>query len=105
MIQGEWKNCVITIATDNDLSAAVDLGREYETLLVRIPTIDSANLYCYGCETLGGTYTVLGNGVYATAGTGGFLDVWEIGGFKYIKIGTSAIQTSNRTFKVCGVRS
>jgi len=105
MITGEPKNAVITIATDDDLTAAVDLGRPYETLLVYIPTITSADLTCYVSETLAGTYTALGKSVVVAAGTGGFVDIWDIGGFQYIKIGASAAQSANRTFVVLGVRS
>ena len=105
MIIGEFKNATITIATDNDLTAAVDLGREYETLLVHIPTIDSANLTCYVAERLASTYYSLGSSITVAAGTGGFADIWDIGGHKYIKIGTSVAQTADRIFRVCGVRS
>ena len=105
MIHSDWLPCVITIATDDDLSAEVDLGKPYETLLVYIPTLTSANLTCYAARTAGGTYAAIGNGVVVAAGTGGFFDTWDIGGHRHIKIGTSAGQGANRTFYVMGVRS
>jgi hypothetical protein len=105
MIHSPWKSATITIASDDDLSAEVDLEKPYETLLVLIPTLTSANLTCYVSETAGGTYYALGNSVTVAAGTGGFADIWDIGGHQHIKIGTSAGQAANRTFKVCGVRS
>ena len=104
MIAGNWLNATITIATNNTTSAAVDLGKEYETVLVTVPTIDSSTLACHVCETLGGTYVAL-NDTTNTATTGGFQDVWNIGGHRYIKIVTSGAQGSNRTFRVCGIRS
>lgn len=102
-LPGEYKNATITIASDDDLTAAVDLGRSYDFMIVHIPTLTSANLTCYGSETLGGTYYALGNSVTVAAGAGGFADVWKIGGHRYIKIGTSAGQAANRTFRVCGI--
>ena len=105
MIHSDWMPCVITIATDDDLSAEVDLGKPYETLVVYIPTLTSANLVCYASRTAGGTYSALGSGVVVAAGTGNYCDVWEIGGQQHIKIGTSAVQEANRTFYVMGVRS
>lgn len=105
MIHGNWEDCVIDISSDDDLSGEVDLGKPYETLLVLIPTIDSADLTCYVAEVIGGTYYALGNGVTVAAGTGNYADVWEIGGNQHIKIGTSASQSADRTFKIMGVRS
>ena len=105
MIPGSWKDATITYLTDADLTAAVDLGRDYETLLIQIPTIDSSTLILHACETLGGTYYPVGNSVSIAASTGGFTDVWDIGGVRYIKIETGTDQTANRTFRVRGVRS
>ena len=105
MITGVPTNAVITIATDDDLTAAANLGRPFETLLVYIPTLTSSDLTVYVSETLAGTYTALGSSVVVAAGTGGYVDIWDIGGFQYLKIGTSAAQAANRTFVVRGVRS
>ena len=105
MIIGEFKNATITITTDNDLTAEVDLGRPYETLLVHIPALTSCNLTCYVAEKTGGTFYALGKDITVAAGTGNFADVWEIGGHQFVKIGTSVAQTANRSFKICGVRS
>jgi len=102
---GSWVDATITIATDDDLTAAVDLGADYDTLIVYIPTLTSAELTLYVSETLAGTYYAVGNSVTVAAGTGGFIDVWILGGARYIKIGTSAAQGANRTFRVRGIRS
>ena len=105
MILYDWKDCKITILTDTDLSAEVDLEKECDTLLVHIPTITSSNLTLYVSETHGGTYYAVGNSVTVAAGTGGFADTWDLGGYQHIKIGTSAEQEADRTFRVRGVRS
>jgi len=105
MIHSLWKDAVITIATDDDLTAEVDLEKSYETLIVLIPTLTSSDLTCYGSETKGGTYYALGSSLTVAAGTGAYADIWNIGGFQHIKIGTSAGQAADRTFRVCGVRS
>ena len=105
MIYSKWYEAVITIASDDDLTAEVDLEKPYETLIVIIPTLTSSNLTCYVSDSQGGTYVPLGNSVTVDAGTGGYCDVWDIGGNQFIKIKTSAGQAANRTFKVRGVRS
>jgi len=104
-VYGQWLDAVITIATSTTVSAAVDLGRDYDYLEVTIPTIDSANIGFQVCETAGGTYTTLGSGnAIVTAGTGGFTTTVNLGGYQFIKVTTSAVQTSNRTFRVRGSR-
>jgi hypothetical protein len=104
-IYGEWKNAVITIATSTTVSAAVDLGRDYDYLQINIPTIDSANVGFQVCETTGGTYKTLGSGnAIVAAGTGGFTTTVNLGGYQFIKVTTSAAQTANRTFVVRGSR-
>jgi len=105
MINSEWMSAVVDISYDDDLTRVVDLGKEYEYLMVHIPTIDSANLSVYVAEALGSDYYALGNAVVVAAGTGAFADVWDIGGHRYIKIKTSAAQTADRLFRVMGVRS
>lgn len=103
MINSPWKNA--TIISGSALSDIVDLGLHYDTLLVIIPTLTSSNLTLYVSDTQDGTYVALGNTLTVTAGTGGFADIWELGGYQFLKIGTSAGQAANRTFKVAGVRS
>jgi len=105
VIHSAWKSCTITIATSTTISAEVDLGRQYETLIVLIPTITLSTLACYGAKTTGGTFYPLGNSVTTEASTGGYADIWDIGGFQYIKIVAGTAQEANRTFYVCGVRS
>jgi hypothetical protein len=114
MIIGEWKTA--TIAKDGTLSAEVDLGRSYETLLVVIPEIDSAVVNILGAEKTSGTFqnicvTDQADGsnskvITTPAGTGEFTWVVPIGGVQFIKVQTDAAQTTaERDFRVCGVRS
>ena len=105
MITGQWLDALIDISVDADLTAEVDLGRPYETMLVHIPALTSADLTCYVAEKTAGDFYALGKTVTVAAGTGSFADIWDIGGHQFIKIGTSVAQEANRTFRVCGVRS
>ena len=102
MITGQWLDALIDINVDANLTAEVDLGRPYETMLVHIPALTSCNLICYVAEKTGGTFYSLGT---MAAGGGNLADTWEIGGHQFVKIGTSVGQNSNRTFRICGVRS
>ena len=104
-LYGEWENATITIATDDDLTPEVDLGRDYEFLDIVIPTITSSDLSVYVAEKTAGTYQHLGlaSNVFA-AGTGAISTIFNLGGWQFIKIGTSAAQGANRTFRVRGWR-
>jgi len=100
-----WQNATITVASDNDLSAAVDLGIPCEYLDIIVPTITSADISVYVAETADGTYQHLGlaSNVFA-AGTGAISTTFNLGGWQHVKIGTSAAQLANTTFRVRGWR-
>ena len=103
-IVGNKKQCVIANgATD---SAKVNLGGHFSHVSVKIPTITSANLSLKVSQDFNEeTYTTLGNGLlYVSAGTGGFYDVWALGGsYCAIQIISSVAQEAERTFEVTGV--
>ncbi len=100
-VYGKWQNAAIASGTS---SGAIDLGRDYEWVQIVIPTITSANISFTVAETLGGTYQALGSGSQViTAGTGAFTTVATIGGFQFIKVVSSASQTS-KTFRIRGSR-
>ena len=112
MIIGQWKTA--TIALNGTLSGEVDLGRPYDTLLIIIPIIDSAQINVKAAEKTGETfqdvYITEGDGTSAVVqtdiGTGGITWVIPLGGFQFIKVQTSAAQTGGaREFRVCGCRS
>ena len=112
MIIGDWKTA--TIALNGTLSGEVDLGRPYDTLLIAIPTIDSAQVNVQVAEKTVGTFQDVhvteGDGTSAVVksdiGTGGITWVIPLGGFQFIKVQTSAAQTGGaRAFRVCGCRS
>jgi len=103
-VYGEWKDAVITIATDDDLTPEVDLGRDYEFLDIVIPTITSAEISLEVADKTGGTFQALGDGISTDATTGGYTTVFNLYGFQFIKVKTSAAQAANRTFKVRGWR-
>lgn len=118
MIIGEWKTTTIPkyVADPPEpgtLSGEVNLGRHYETLLMVIPAIDSAQVNVLGAEKTAGTFQNLtltddaGTNIkiISTAGTGAFTWVIPIGGIEFIKVQTSAAQTTAaRNFRVCGTR-
>ena len=112
MIIGQWLTA--TIAINGTLSDEVDLGRPYDTLLVVIPAIDSAQVNVKVAEKKGGTFQDVhitesdGSSavVKSDLGTGGITWVIPLGGFQFIKLQTSAAQAGDaRSFRVCGCRS
>jgi hypothetical protein len=102
-IFGEWKTA--TIALNGTVSAAVDLGRDWEYLNINIPTQDSANISLQVSDLLGGTYKALGlsTNVFAAA-TGNLTTTLVLGGYRYIKVVSSETQTAARTYYVRGYR-
>jgi len=101
-----WKTATIDISEDDDLSNAVDLGEHYRYLAVIIPTLTSARVGVHVCATADGAYVALGSGTSAQtdATTGGYATVFDIGGWRYVKLSTSAAQADDRTFALQGVR-
>ena len=117
MIQGSWKDAIIDIDVDADLTAEIDLGRPYETLLVVCPALAVSATACIEvAEKSGGTFQDLYTTDPATGNnkkiisiawtTGVFTWIVPLGGFQFIKVKLSENQTgADKTFRVCGVRS
>lgn len=108
---GSWVSCTITVATSNTVSAACDLGREYSLLEIILPTITAAQISLQTCNVSGGTYQDLymtnpNDGtsmqIISDSGTGGITWFAPIGGWRYIKIKSSAAQAADRVFTVRG---
>jgi hypothetical protein len=68
-IYGEWKDALIDVSVDNDLTAEVDLGRDYDYMQIVIPTIDSAQVSVQVAEKSDGTYQDLGDSARPLAAT------------------------------------
>jgi len=110
MIVGKWVTCTITSGTT---TTECDLGREYETVLVQLPSLTSGTVAVQGSKYSGDTakdiYTYVPTTgaviqMITAATTGNYLCVFPIGGFRFIKFVCGASQTS-KTFYCCGVRS
>ncbi len=101
-----WKTATIDVSEDDDLSGAVDLGEHYRYVAVIIPALTSARVGVHVAATPDGTYIPLGSGTAAQTEptTGGYATVFDIGGWRYLKVSTSAAQAEDREFSVQGVR-
>ena len=101
-----WKTATIDISEDDDLSDAVDLGEHYRYLAVVLPALTLARVGVYVSATADGTYVALGSGSSAQTDptTGGYATVFDIGGWRYIRLSTSVAQAEDRAFSVQGVR-
>jgi len=98
---GKWE--VAEIAASGNVSGAVDLGGHFGFLHIVIPTITSAQLELQVSKELSGTYQDLRQDALTDLSTGGFSDTWKLGGWRFIKIQSSAAQTSAVRFEVRGV--
>ena len=101
-----WKTATIDISEDDDLSDEIDLGEHFRYLAVVIPSLDEARVGVHVTTESGGSFTPLGNGNAAKTDptTGGYATVFDIGGWRYIRLSTSAAQTADRAFSVQGAR-
>ena len=125
MLIGSWLDCLIDIdrateftGDDVDLySKLIDLGREYERLLILVPTITSAALSIYVQEVAAVATVPKQLNYYkpeaaahvawaTTAGTGAIaISCESLGGYRYVRIYSGANQAADRTLRICGVRS
>lgn len=101
-LYGEWK--AATIANNATSSDEVDLGRDYDFLEVQIPTITTGTLKLQTAEKTSGTFKDLGYSITTTSGTHNYHDVWELGGWQFIKVVASAQQGAQRLIRVRGMR-
>ena len=101
-----WKTATITVATDDDLSDEVDLGEHFRYLAVIIPAIDEARVGVQVAPASGGSYVALGSGNAAKTDptTGAYATVFDIGGWRFVKVSTSVAQSADRSVSVQGVR-
>jgi hypothetical protein len=101
-----WKTATIDVTEDDDLSGAVDLGEHYRYLAVIIPSLTLARVGVHVSATPDGTYVALGAGTAAQTEptTGGYATVFDIGGWRYVRVSTSVAQAEDRAFAVQGVR-
>jgi len=101
-IYSSWKTG--TIASGGTSTGVIDLAKDYEFIQVILPTLTSGTLKVQVSDTVGGTYQDLGVSHTTDATTGGYSDVWEIGGYQFLKVVSSASQGAARTIKVRGMR-
>ncbi len=110
---GEWKTALIDQSEDDDLTAEVDLGDVYDSILIRIPTLTSSSISLKVAEVSGGTFqdlymTIPTSGaniqVKTSKATTAHIIQMPLGGFQFIQISASDAQAADRSFSVCGVR-
>ena len=99
---GNW--LAATIANGETTSAEVDLGRSMELIQIQIPTVTSCTLKAQVAEGPGGTYRDLGESVTTPTTTGAYSDIWNLGGYQFIKIVSSGAQGAERLIRVRGMR-
>ena len=115
MVHGSWKTVTIA-AAPTTTSSEVDLGRQYETIIIVCPALTtSATVAIQGAMVTGGTPQNI-HIINPSAGTNlqvitaaftteNFILIAPIGGIQFIKLVLSAAQAAAKTFYACGVRS
>ena len=112
MITSEWKTALVDVSVDDDLSAEVDLGGNYEFLTVIQPTLEGAHtVTVHVAMSTGGTFYPIyaldgdSTGDHAQITTGSAttrMYAFNIGGMQYVKIAIGTSQQANATFYVRG---
>ena len=121
MYASDWKTATIDIdrATEfsgddvDRFSSLVDLGDNYEFLTVFVPTLTSAvvSVYVQRDDAIATVPAILNaldadaTGSFAhstTAGTGGVVVTFRIGGCRYLRVHTGANQAADRSLVVRG---
>lgn len=121
MIHGEWKDATIDIdrtptefvGDDVDrYSSLVDLGRQYEKLLIIVPaTVTVSELLIYVQEGAAiatvpcKLHTPDTDTEYTVTLAASTCFVANIGGIRYLRLYSATNQAQDVTFRVCGVRS
>ena len=102
-IYGEWK--AATILINQATSSVVDLGRDYDFLEIQIPPLDDpTTIKLQVAEKTASTYRDLGDGVTTSAGTHNYHDVFNLGGWQFIKVVADNSQSTERLIRVRGMR-
>jgi hypothetical protein len=109
---GPWKVALIDQSEDADLSVEVDLGGEFQDLLVLIPLITSSTTTVHVAKESGGTFYPLyildddATGCFASATTKAVTSqaiIFHIGGIRFIKIAGGDVQAADVEFLVRGI--
>lgn len=110
MIWGRWRTASLAYATDDDLTPAVDLEKDFEFCTVALPTIEASTVTLHVSRDNSTFYPIMafdadGTGHFAHATSsadGDEVITFRIGGFRYIKVSFGTGQTANRSILVRG---
>ncbi len=99
--EGPWYTAAI--AMSGTTSSTVDLGDSYMYMRVIIPTLDTCTVKAQVAETASSTYYDL-DGVTTAAGTHNYATTFKLGGYRFVRLVTSASQaTAAISIKVSGL--
>jgi len=100
-IRGDWLPA--TIAASGTTSSEVDLGKtDWDLLDIQFPTLTSCSISLQVAEASGGTFYALGSSINTGTITGAYATTFKLGGWRYIKVVSSATQASERLIRVRG---
>jgi hypothetical protein len=109
---GPWKTASLAFATDDDLTPEVDLGGEFQEVLVLVPTITSSTVTIHVAKESGGTFYPIhelsrsATGSYAHATTAAVTSlavIFRTGAARFIKIACGSGQAADHDFLVRGI--
>lgn len=101
-VYGEWETA--SISANQNESAVVDLGRDYDFVSLQIPSITACKLHLKVAEREGGSFYDLGKDTTTNEESFNRADVWRLGGWRFIKIVSSVVQPSAVSIKIRGMR-
>lgn len=109
---GRWVSFEIDISDDTKISDECNLGGCFESMLLEVPAIDTAQLTIQALRATAGTPRNLhisdpddggDNKLISASGEGAFMWCVPIHGAQFIKVVSSAVQTADVTFYARGI--
>ena len=90
----------VFVSSMGDISFCPD----YDFVEIQIPTLVSCTVKLQVAEKTGGTFYDLGDGVTTPAGAHNYADVFNLGGYQFIKVVADNNQDAERLIRVRGMR-
>ena len=98
----EWETG--TIVSGGLKTDEIDLDGDCDLVQILIPPITSGEISLQVSEESGGAFYQLGNGVATGTSAGNYGTTLKLGGYRYIKIVSSVVQTAGAIFKIRGIK-
>ena len=99
---GDFKTGTIAINTTS--TDEIDLENSCDYMQIILPALTSGTIKVQVSDVTGGTFQDLGSSVTTGTTTGSYSTMFRLGGYRFVKIVSSASQAAARSIKVRGMK-